>query len=995
MTMTPLRPVTDDDVHAPVATNSATTPESENWKQRLTGGESLRPLWLLTALRFTDTLDVAAFLLLIPEIRDYYGASLTKIEIVVTIATLLPLVAAVPIGFLSDRVRRTPILGIGFLLSGIFSTGTAFSTGLIVLGVMRLGAGLGLCFEGGVQSLLSDTYPLNRRTGVFSVLSIATPAASFLGPIMAGVIGARYGWQWPFLVAGLPTLVLAPLVFWLRNPPRGVQERLAAGASDEVAAIEDAPPGWTEGWRVARSIRTLRRLWASLPFLVGSVVVVGTLVPNLLHDQYQIGTLNRGYITAIQQAASTVALIVGTPILMRIAAKSPGRMITAAGLLSSLAAGAIVLTAVAPWLPLTIVGLVLIGLTTAPLAPAILALISLTVPARARGFALSFGSFYVALGICFAIPAGAFSDAFGIRVGIAFVAPVFLVGAIILSSAGASVNADIRAATAAAMAGEIVRQSRAAGKTKLLVCRDVDAGYGQVQILFGVDLEIEQGEIVALLGTNGAGKSTLLAAISGTNPAWNGAVLFDGESITQLPASEHLKRGIVSVPGGKAVFPGLTVAENLDLALWASGDEASDERLARVFEFFPRLQERRRELAGNLSGGEQQMLALSQAFIARPRLLMIDELSLGLAPVVVEQLLDILRAIHAEGATIVLVEQSVNVALTVAKRAVFMEKGEVRFSGPTDELLNRPDVLRSVFLAGSASASGSYARGRRRHAIAAPVGEPEVVLRVDDVKRSYGGVQALTGATLELRAGETLGIIGPNGAGKTTLFDVISGFVPPTDGTVELLGNDVTDASAERRALLGLGRSFQDARLFPALTVEETLLVTLDRHHQARNLAANTFGLPKARKAEATLHRRADRLMMLMGITDFRDKFVRELSTGTRRLVDLACVLAGDPDVLLLDEPSSGIAQKETEEMPALLDRIKYETGCALLIIEHDMQLISAISDELVAMELGRVVVRGKPADVLSDPRVVAAYLGNSTEAINRSGHPTPSRARE
>ena len=126
--------------------------------------------------------------------------------------------------------------------------------------------------------------------------------------------------------------------------------------------------------------------------------------------------------------------------------------------------------------------------------------------------------------------------------------------------------------------------------------------------------------------------------------------------------------------------------------------------------------------------------------------------------------------------------------------------------------------------------------------------------------------------------------------------------------------------------------------------------------------------------------------MMLLGITDFRDKFVRELSTGSRRLVDLACVLAGDPDVLLLDEPSSGIAQKETEELPALLDRIKFETGCALMVIEHDMQLISAISDELVAMELGQVVLRGKPTDVLNDPRVVAAYLGNDSAAIHRSG---------
>jgi branched-chain amino acid transport system ATP-binding protein len=428
------------------------------------------------------------------------------------------------------------------------------------------------------------------------------------------------------------------------------------------------------------------------------------------------------------------------------------------------------------------------------------------------------------------------------------------------------------------------------------------------------------------------------------------------------------------------------VRENLDLALWVTSNDEARQRLERALELFPVLRERQHELAGNLSGGQQQMLALSQAFIAKPRLLMIDELSLGLAPVVVEQLLQIVRDIHAGGATVILVEQSVNVALTVAERAVFMEKGEVRFSGPTAELLDRPDVLRSVFLAGAASATGSYGRGRRAP-VTATDGAPEVVLRVKDVARSFGGVHALAGASLEVRAGETLGVIGPNGAGKTTLFDVISGFVTPTSGTIELLGEDVTDWSPDRRALHGLGRSFQDARLFPALTVHETLLVTLDRHHQARNLAAGTLGTPKARKAEAALHKRADRLMRLTGISDFRDTFVRELSTGSRRLVDLACVLAGDPDVLLLDEPSSGIAQRETEEMPALLDRIKFETGCALLIIEHDMQLISAVSDELVAMELGQVVLRGTPDDVLNDPRVVSAYLGESRVAIHRSGH--------
>ena len=952
-------------------------------RQRLVGDEPFAPLGLLTTLRFADTFGLAAFGLLLPNIRDYYGASLVRVQVVITIAALLPLLISVPIGFISDRRRRSVLLGIGFLLSGAFAVGSAFSPGLVVLGVMRLGAGLGLCFEGSTQSLVSDTYPLSRRGSVLTVLSMATPAGLCLGPIVAGPLADRYGWQLPFVIAGVPTLLLAGFVFRLKNPPRGGQERQAQGADDAAVATEDAPPGWTEGWRVARSVRTLVRLWASLPFVVGAGLVLFQQTPFLLQDVFHLSTTQRGFIAAGQHGSSLLALVLLTPLMTRLAYRSPARMVTFAGLLSTLAALLLVVVAVSPWLWLTIVAMIGIGVVTAPLAPVILALISLTVPARARGFALSFGSLFVALGLVFNAVIAPVANSYGERTAIAAMAPIFVLGAIIVASCGASVAADIRAAAAAAMAGEVVRQARADGRAKLLVCRDLDAGYGQVQVLFGVDLDIEEGEIIALLGTNGSGKSTLLNAINGSNPAWNGAILYDGEPITALPASEHVQRGIVSVPGGKAVCPGLTVSENLELALWACSDAEGKERRQRALEMFPRLQEREHELAGNLSGGEQQMLALSQAFIAKPRLLMIDELSLGLAPVVVEQLLQIVRDIHAGGATIVLVEQSVNVALTVAQRAVFMEKGEVRFTGPTAELLERPDVLRSVFLAGAASSGGSYARGRQ---VQAETGS-DVVLRVDGIERSYGGVRALDGATLELRAGQTLGLIGPNGAGKTTLFDVISGFVAPTDGSVELLGEDVTDWSPDRRALHGLGRSFQAARLFPALTVEEVLLVTLDRHHQARNHATGALGLPKARRAEAALRKRADRLMRLTGITDFRDTFVRELSTGSRRLVDLACVLAGDPDVLLLDEPSSGIAQRETEEMPALLDRIKFETGCALMIIEHDMQLISAISDELVAMELGQVVVRGKPNDVLNDPRVIAAYLGGSDAAIHRSGH--------
>src|SRR5262249_29732766 len=200
--------------------------------------------------------------------------------------------------------------------------------------------------------------------------------------------------------------------------------------------------------------------------------------------------------------------------------------------------------------------------------------------------------------------------------------------------------------------------------------------YGTVQVLFDVDLEVDEGEIVALLGTNGAGKSTLLKAICGVVEADQGAVIFDGRDITHAPPDEIAALGVGLVPGGHRGFGSLTVRENLRVAGWLQrhGSELG-VRTAQVLEQFPILQTRLEEPAGNLSGGEQQMLALGMAFLGRPRLLLIDELSLGLAPTVVAQLLPMIATIRDHGTTVIIVEQSVNLALTIAETAYFMEKG--------------------------------------------------------------------------------------------------------------------------------------------------------------------------------------------------------------------------------------------------------------------------------------------------------------------------------
>jgi branched-chain amino acid transport system ATP-binding protein len=239
---------------------------------------------------------------------------------------------------------------------------------------------------------------------------------------------------------------------------------------------------------------------------------------------------------------------------------------------------------------------------------------------------------------------------------------------------------------------------------------------------------------------------------------------------------------------------------------------------------------------------------------------------------------------------------------------------------------------------------------------------------------------------MNVQGGEIRGLIGPNGAGKTTLFDVCSGFVRPASGCVRLEGVDITGWAPDRRARAGLGRSFQDARIFPSLTVVENLAVALERHIEVRDPLAAALGLPSVADAEEAVALRVHELVEMLGLGDFRNKFVGELSTGSRRIVDLGMAIAHRPSVLILDEPSSGIAQRETEALGPLLRQIHDELSCSMLVIEHDMPLVTSIADRMVALELGAVIANGSPRDVVRDPQVVASYLGDDPSVIARSG---------
>jgi ABC-type branched-subunit amino acid transport system ATPase component len=234
----------------------------------------------------------------------------------------------------------------------------------------------------------------------------------------------------------------------------------------------------------------------------------------------------------------------------------------------------------------------------------------------------------------------------------------------------------------------------------LLSLHDIEFSYGQLQVLFGISLDVMPGEALALLGTNGAGKSTLLKVVCGLEQAAAGSVQLGGQDISRTAAERLPHKGLVLISGGRSVFPDMTVAENLEMQAFTVRKRKPwvKERTNYVLALFPRLGERLGQSAGSLSGGEQQQLALAKALLLDPSVLCIDELSLGLAPIVVQGLIEMVREVHRSGVTVVLVEQSLNIGATLCDRAVFLEKGQVRFEGPTRDLVDNDDIARAVFL---------------------------------------------------------------------------------------------------------------------------------------------------------------------------------------------------------------------------------------------------------------------------------------------------------
>jgi branched-chain amino acid transport system ATP-binding protein len=892
------------------------------------------PLVVFSLIALASRAEDSVLGVLLPRIRAEFGINLEFVVALGALVSIVGLAFAPLLGWMADRVSRVAMIRVAGLASALGGVLQGLAPGVTQFAGARAVSGASPAVAQPASfPLMTDYYPPETRARVFTVYFGAAQAGTVVGPVLGGLLADALGWRTAVVSFGLVAAAAAMLAFLLREPKRGAQE-----AAPDAPAPE--PISFAEGYRAARSIVSLRRMWYATPFLAVTGLFNLIILPSYFAEVFQFSSTQLGVLTSVFNLAALLGLLAAGPVSQRLLAERPGRVMVLGGLLTIGQGLLFALLAVADQPVLALAITLPVAFSSTLLLPAFFGLISLIVPPRIRGLGLQTSAPWQVLGLVLVPFVLGWSAGLGLHRGVLVFVPLLVAGGLIFASGASGVDRDIRAAQAATAADAETRRRRELGDTPLLVIRDLEVSYDGVVVVRGVDLDIDEGEVVALVGTNGAGKSTLLRALAGTQEASGGAIYFDGRDVTHSPPHENTARGVVVMPGGAATFPGLTVSDNLRVA----GDV--DAALA----VFPQLRDRADTPAAMLSGGEQQMVGLAQAFVLRPRLLLIDELSLGLAPAVVEELLGVIRTMAAQGTTVVLVEQSIDVALNVAQRAVFLEQGQVRYDGPTADLLDQPDLVRAVFL-GRSGAATRPTRVRPRPSVDAAEDERPPALEVESLRVRFGGVEALKGVSLAVEAGDVLGIVGANGAGKTTLFDAVSGFTP-AEGAVRIDGVDVSGLAPDARARHGLGRSFQSARLFPSLTVRETIAAALERR-AVRNPAATALGLPNVRRSERLLSRRVENLVDLLGLTAYADSFISELSTGTRRAVDLACVLALEPKVLLLDEPSSGLAQPEIDELGPTLRGLARQTGCAMVLIEHNMGLVESVAGRVLTMELG------------------------------------------
>ena len=673
------------------------------------GGKGMAVLLLL--LNLVDELP-RTIRVLAPDIQRSLGISDTVLFGVFGFGGVALVLGTVPMAALADRIRRVALIPI---MSGFWAVAT-FLSGLVVnpfqLFWATAATGLGQAYRIPVSnSLITDTYPIQARSRIFAFEGVGRPIGQLLGPLLVGGIAVSIGgddaWRYAFFILAVPPVLLGLAALRLREPERGRFEQDAVLSGEDALDVDELEPSMSTAFARLRKIRTFYALATGIGVVGFALIVVPGQFNLLLDRKYGLDALERGIVESLIWLGSLVSIPIAGRVFGPKFREDPDSVVRIMGTLI-MAAGLLYLVV----LPVKTLGLLILGLALAQAlisaalvaAPMIIAAVS-PYRIRTQAFALLPVFIFLMGGFFGGLLGGQISDVYSNRTAMLVLGPPgALLGGWLIRRGAHHIRRDISLSVEELLEEQEEARKIAAGDDEVpaLQVRNLDFSYGPVQVLFDVSFDVAPGEVVALLGTNGAGKSTLLRAISGLGIPDRGVVRLNGRTITYAEAETRFRVGIVQLRGGAGIFPGLSIDDNLRASLLGIELEPDEieRRVGVAVERFPALQGRLNENAESLSGGQQQMLALAMTLIQEPEVLLIDELSLGLAPVIVQELLGVIEQLKADGQAMVIVEQSLNVALAFADRAVFMEKGQVRFSGPAQELAERGDLARAVFLGG-------------------------------------------------------------------------------------------------------------------------------------------------------------------------------------------------------------------------------------------------------------------------------------------------------
>lgn len=664
---------------------------------------------VLLLISSLDELEAGALALLAPDIRDSFGVSDGTITFIASASAAFFVVGAFPMGWLADRYKRAPIIGVSTALFTLFVFLTGLATSAFMLFWTRFGVGISKASTLPVHSsLIADTYPIGVRGRIGALTQMSARSVGAIAPVLIGTIvviaGGDDGWRWAFLVLGLPVLFLVVLAFRIPEPPRGQWEKREV-LNRVIVEDDPAPISVEAAFSRLHRIRTLKAVLVAFSAM-GFVLFTLNVQANIFMEaEYGLGTFKRGVVTSIGGVAAAILL----PFIGRrfdaVYRRDPQLALRLIGAMLLPLAVTIPIQFLMPneylYVVFDIPRVALSAAAFSMVGPIVQAI----VPYRLRGMGTALITTYIFLigAVGGSLLAALLINAYGARTAIITIAvPSLLIGALSLLRGAATIRGDL-----SLIVGELQeeldeseRRSADPDSVPALQVSEIDFSYGPVQVLFDLSFEVEKGETLALLGTNGAGKSTILNVIGGLGTPQRGVVRLHGRTITYTTPEQRAAMGIQLLPGDKGVFSGLSIRDNLVVSAYRYRRDPEDvqRRIDKVCELFPDLANRLDARAGDLSGGQQQMLALARVMLHEPDILAIDELSLGLAPTIVHELLETIDRLKDSGQTMIIVEQSLNVALAVADRAVFLEKGQVRFEGSARELAERDDLARAVFL---------------------------------------------------------------------------------------------------------------------------------------------------------------------------------------------------------------------------------------------------------------------------------------------------------